>query len=142
VYYLPNANMKMLMSSRFSSLPISQFSFKILRVSLSLRKLSKQHIQPIIDRIVDQLHSWKADLLTKPGRRILVQSILTSLLLYVDMAIYLPAWALKAIDKIRRSFLWKGRKDANGGHCQVAWSKVTRPTQFGGLGISHLQLMS
>lgn len=32
----------------------------------------------------------------------------------------------KAIDKIR-SFLWRGRKDAKGGHCLVAWPKVCLP---------------
>ena len=36
-------------------------------------------------------------------------------------------------------FLWKGRKDVKGGHCLVAWPKVTRPTELGGLGISNLQ---
>jgi hypothetical protein len=32
---------------------------------LSLHKLSRQQFQPFIDRIADQLSSWKADLLTK-----------------------------------------------------------------------------
>lgn len=55
------------------------------------------------------------------------------------MAIDLPAWALKAIDKIRRGFLWKGRKDVKGGYCLIAWPKATWPLELGGLGISNLQ---
>ena len=55
------------------------------------------------------------------------------------LALELPPGVLKAIDKIRRSFLWKGRKDARGGHCLLAWPKVTRPVYLGGLGISDLQ---
>ncbi|KAG2628069.1 hypothetical protein PVAP13_3KG315327 [Panicum virgatum] len=55
------------------------------------------------------------------------------------MALDLPPWALKAIDKIRRGFLWKGRRDARGGHCLLAWPKVARPRNLGGLGISNLQ---
>jgi hypothetical protein len=55
------------------------------------------------------------------------------------MAMDLPPWALKAIDKIRRAFLWRGRRDARGGHCLVAWPKVTRPPELGALGISSLQ---
>jgi hypothetical protein len=51
----------------------------------------------------------------------------------------LAAWARKKIDKIRRSFLWKGEENANGGHCLVNWPTVTRPKDFGGLGIPDLE---
>lgn len=61
------------------------------------------------------------------------------MLIYLAMAMDLPPWALKAIDKIRRGVLWKGRKDVKGGHCLLAWPKVTRPPELGGLGISQLQ---
>jgi hypothetical protein len=61
------------------------------------------------------------------------------MMVYLAMALDLPSWALKAIDKIRRNFLWRGRKKAMGDHCLVAWNKVTRPKELGGLGISHLQ---
>jgi hypothetical protein len=96
-------------------------------------------VQPIIDQIADRLPGCKADLLTKAGRKILVQFVLTSMLVYLAMAMDLPPWALKAIDKIRRGFLWRGRRDVKGGHCLLAWPKVTQPPELGGLGISQLQ---
>jgi hypothetical protein len=95
--------------------------------------------QPIIDRIADQLPSWKADLLTKPGRNFLVQFVLTGMMIYLAMALEFPAWAYKAINKLRRSFFWRGRSEAKGGHCQVAWGVVCRPMKLGGLGISSLK---
>jgi len=118
---------------------ILDFPCKYQGVPLSLRKLSKAQIQPIIDKIADQLPGWKADLLTREGRKVLVQFVLTSMLVYLLMDMDLPPWALKAIDKIRRGFLWKGRKDVKGGHCLLAWPKVARPHELGGLGISSLQ---
>jgi hypothetical protein len=48
----------------------------------------------------------------------------------------IPKWVIKAIDKIRRAFLWKAQKEINrGGHCLVAWGRVQRPLDLGGLGI-------
>jgi hypothetical protein len=48
---------------------------------------------------------------------------------------------IKDIDKVRRAFLWKGRKEVNGSSCLVAWDKVTRPLSLGGLGVPNLQYM-
>jgi hypothetical protein len=49
---------------------------------------------------------------------------------------------LLAIEKILRGFLWKGRKDAHGGHCLVAWDRVCMPKELGGLGILNLRRMN
>jgi hypothetical protein len=53
----------------------------------------------------------------------------------------LPKWFSKAIDKKRRGFLWKGQEQANAGHYLVAWEKVQRPIEYGGLGIHNLELL-
>jgi hypothetical protein len=116
-----------------------EFPCKYLGVPLSLHKLTKAQVQPIIDKVADRLPGWKADLLTRAGRKVLVQFVLTSMFIYLVMAFDLPTCALKAIDKVRRGFLWKGRKEVKGGHCLIAWPKATRPPELGGLGISHLQ---
>jgi hypothetical protein len=87
---------------------IQDFPCKYLGLPLSTKKLTKNQIQPIVDKIADQLPKWKADLMTKVGRVVQVQHVLTAMLVYLAMAIELPPWAIKAIDKIRRAFIWRG----------------------------------
>jgi hypothetical protein len=45
------------------------------------------------------------------------------------MAVDIPQWGLdaNAIDRIRKGFLWRRRKEVKDGHCLVAWGKVCRP---------------
>jgi hypothetical protein len=65
-----------------------------------------------------------------------VQHVLTGMLVYTAMPIDIPKGVIDKTDKIRKGFLWRGRKEAKGWHCQVAWGKVCRPLDLGGLGIS------
>jgi hypothetical protein len=38
--------------------------------------------------------------------------------------------------------MWKGRQEINGGHCLVAWDKVSSPKCLGGLGLPNLKLLN
>ena len=75
------------------------------------------------------------------GRTVLVRFVLTAIPINLLVALKVPKWFIRAVDKIRRSFLWKGRKEINGGCCLVAWEKVMRPLELGGLGIINLETM-
>jgi hypothetical protein len=77
--------------------------------------------------------------MTHAGRVVQVQHVLTAMLVYLVMSTDLPIWAIKAIDKIKRGFIWRGTKESNGGHCLIAWPKVCRSRELGGLGISDLK---
>jgi hypothetical protein len=119
---------------------IEEFPIKYPRLPLSTKKLSKVQPQPLIDCLADLLPGWKADLMTRAGRTIQVQFVLTATIIYHAMALDMPNWMHKEIDKIRRSYLWRGRKEAKGGHCLVAWPKVTRPKERG-VGIADLKVL-
>jgi hypothetical protein len=58
--------------------------------------------------------------MSRQGRRVLVQHVLTGMSVYTAMAIDFPKWATDAIDKIRKDLLWRGRKEAKRGYCLVA----------------------
>lgn len=118
---------------------ISSFPCKYLGLPLSLSKLSRNQTQYIIDKIADQLPGWKADLMTRAGRKVQVQYVMTGMIIYLAMAVDLHPRVLKDIDKIRKGFLWRGKKEVRGGHCLVAWGRVCRPVELGGLGIFSLR---
>lgn len=77
------------------------FPCKYLGLPLSIKKLTKAQVQPIIDKLANQLPGWKADLMNRDGRVVMVRFIMTLMLVYLANATDLPAWGLKAFDKIR-----------------------------------------
>jgi hypothetical protein len=68
--------------------------------------------------------------------------VLSAVPIYVLIAIKAPKCFIKAVDKPRRVFMWKGRDKVNGGSCLVAWREIQRPTELGSLGILTLEHMS
>lgn len=119
---------------------VSAFPCKYLGLPLSLGKLTKADLQPMVEKIAGCLLSWTAGQLTTIGST-LVESILTSILVHLLIAINPTKWVLKGTDKVRCGFLWQGVAEAKGGHCRLAWTKVCAPKQLGGLGIHNLDLL-
>lgn len=54
--------------------------------------------------------------------------------------IQLPPWAIRALTKIMKAFLWTGTEVLSNGKCMVAWPLVQCPLHLGGLGILDLEL--
>ncbi|WVZ50362.1 hypothetical protein U9M48_001621 [Paspalum notatum var. saurae] len=126
-----------------NSLPckVQDFPCRYLGLPLSVKKLPKAGFYELIDKVADKLPGWKASMINPAGRVTLVRVVLSAIPIYQLLALELPKWVIKAIDKIRRAFLWKGRKEINGGHCLVAWGRVQRTLDLGGLGILDLEIM-
>jgi hypothetical protein len=56
-------------------------------IPLFVKGKTKAKVKPIIDPIADRLSRWKAGLLSKEGCRILVQFVITSIGIYLAMAV-------------------------------------------------------
>ena len=120
---------------------VAEFPCTYLGLPISDKKLRKTDLLPWVERIGDKLPSWKANLMNMAGRATWVQFVISALPIHVLIALNVPKWFIKAINKIRRAFLWKGRREVQGGCCLVAWEKVQRPLELGGFGILNLEIM-
>ena len=121
---------------------LQAFPIKYLGIPLSVKKLKKTDLQPLVDKIIVGLPPWKASMLTKAGRTVLVKVKLSAIPVHIALAISLPPWVVQCIDKRCGAFLWRGSDpDAiSGGHCLLAWPRVCRPAILGGLGLPDLTL--
>jgi mannosylglycoprotein endo-beta-mannosidase len=100
--------------------PIRQLPCTYLGLPLSLKKLRKEDLQLVLEKLARKLAFWKAKLLTKDGRVAFVQAVMTASVIYQLMALDIEPWFFKAVDRLRRGFLWAGKPDARGGCCLVA----------------------
>lgn len=113
------------------------FPFNYLGVPIFKGKPSRAQLQPIADRILSKLASWKGMLLSIMGRVELTKSVVHSMLLYSFQVYAWPVKLLNHLDRCIRNFIWSGdiltRKMVI-----VAWSKMSCPVKEGGVGIKSL----
>jgi hypothetical protein len=113
---------------------ISFFPGKYLGLPLHTRKLRRIDVQPLIDKIGTRLPGWKGKFLSSAGRETLVKSVLSSQPIYHLTVFPTQKWLIKQIDRLRRSFLWKGEEPekVNGGHCLINRPTICTPKDLGG----------
>jgi hypothetical protein len=98
-------------------------------------------LQPLVDKIGARLPGWKGKLLSTSGRETLVKTVLSSIPIYHFTVFQAQKGVLKRIDRLRRSFLWRGETPENvtGGHSLINWPTTCLPKEKGGIGIMDLE---
>jgi hypothetical protein len=122
--------------------PTAALPCKYLGLPLSTRQLRRVDWQDLIDKIASRLATWKGKLMSAAGRLALLNVVLSSIPVYWLSVHRLPIWVRKKIDPIRPAWLWHGEVTCNGGHCKVAWGRICRLRDLGGLGILNLDRFS
>jgi hypothetical protein len=87
-------------------------------------------VKKIQVRIALWVHRW----LSRGGRLVLFNSILSSIPVYWASVAKIPKGILSKIRKMCFHFLWLGHKEA-GGVTLVKWSRLAMPKEMGGYGI-------
>jgi hypothetical protein len=124
---------------------VEGFPQAYLRLPLSSEKLKIAQFSPLIAKVDKYLSGWAAVLLSAGGGgggggggNVLLNAVLDALPTFAMGALDLPPALLKAVDGLRRAFLWDIKDKVSGAKCLVAWDAVCRPKIEGGLGIKCL----
>jgi hypothetical protein len=114
---------------------ISSFPCIYLGLPLHFKKLPKTAVIPLIKRVGNRLSGWKKNLLAYPRREVLVKMVLSAMPTHFLTVYKLLKWAEQEIDRLHRSFLWRGDTPdkVKSGHCLVRWKICTRPKKGGSL---------
>ena len=126
--------------SQILATPIRVLPIRYLGVPLLDHRLWIQDWQPIFEKVETRLGGWRACLLSRGGRLILLKAVLAAIPIYYMSIFTMSAGERRRLEKIMQRFLWRGSQpDEARGTALVAWSTVCRPVTQGGLGIRHLQ---
>ncbi|GKV09906.1 hypothetical protein SLEP1_g21339 [Rubroshorea leprosula] len=106
-------------------------------IGASLR--SKDTWAELISKIGRKLAGWKNRFLSLGGHIVIINSVLTSLPVFLMSTYLLPDGVIKKIDAIRRKFLWGGCEERNK-IAWVRWDKVCKDRKQGGMGIKDLRM--
>jgi hypothetical protein len=82
------------------------FPFKYLGIPMHFRKLSNKDWKVVEEVIEKRLSSWKGKYLSVGSRLVLINSVLTSLVMFMMSFFEVPRGVLKKIDFYRSRFYW------------------------------------
>src|SRR4051812_28395366 len=83
-----------------------KFPVKYLGVPLHFEKLSREDIQPLIDKILKIIAGWRGKLLSYRGRLNLIQACLASIPIYLLSFFKFRKWAMEMINSQMENCLW------------------------------------
>ncbi|GKV21933.1 hypothetical protein SLEP1_g31856 [Rubroshorea leprosula] len=115
-----------------------EFPFKYLGIPIGGSHRRLKMWQPLLDSVRKKLSSWKGRYLSQGGRITLINSVLSSLPVFLMSVYLIPKGTLNLIDQIRRNFLWGG-EGAERKINWVKWDMICKDKEYGGLGVKDLK---
>lgn len=117
---------------------IGQMPFTYLGLPLGTTKPRIEHYAPFMSKTERRLTSTSC-MLTQADRLQLVNSVLSSLPTYMMCTLQIPAAVMEYIDRARKHCLWRGSDINAKNKPLVAWKRVSKPKDKGGLGVINLR---
>ncbi|KAL3694201.1 hypothetical protein R1sor_007852 [Riccia sorocarpa] len=113
--------------------------FKFLGVLSGRRITQLETTEGIVLSIERRLQSWVNQNLTFTSRLLLIKHILSAIPAHYMMAVGLDSKGLTKVDRASRQFLWGFREDGKPKLSLIAWDKLHRRKERGGLGWTNIR---
>lgn len=102
-------------------------------------RVQRSRFNFLLESIQRKLNSWRANMLNLAGRVCLAKSVIAAIPTYTMQVFNMPRGITARINQIMRSFIWSGKGGGKGWHL-VSWKKLTKPKEYGGLGVHDMDL--
>jgi hypothetical protein len=107
------------------------FPFKYLDIPIHFRRLRNGEWKPVEDRFESKLSNWIGKLLSYRDRLILINSVLTSLPMFMLSFFEIPIGVRKRLEFYRSRFFCE-REDNKKKYSLTKWNIICRPKEQGG----------
>jgi len=87
---------------------IGNLPFRYLGIPMNHKRLNNKDWKMVEDRFQKKLSSWKGKLLSYGGSLVLINSVLSSLAMFMMSFFEVPKGILKKLDFYRSAFFWQG----------------------------------
>ena len=107
-----------------------KYPFRYLGIPMHFRKLSNADWRIIEEKFEKKLSSWKGKHMSVGGRLVLINSVLTSLTMFMLSFFEVPKGVLEKLDYYRSRFFWQSDKHKK--YRLAKWSIICQPKEIGG----------
>jgi hypothetical protein len=117
---------------------LGKFPFRYQGIPIHHKRISNADWKLIEEKFEKRLSCWKGKLLSYGGRLVLINSVLSSLAMFMLSFYEIPKTVLHKLDSFRSRFFWQGDNQKKK-YRLAKWSIICRPKDQGGLGILDLE---
>jgi hypothetical protein len=114
-----------------------KFPMKYLGIPLHFEKLRRVDLKPLIHSYLGRMAGWIGNLLSFEAKRILIQTCLASIPIYLLSFLKFPKWSLQLINTQLANCMWTDEEGPKKIHL-ANWPSICMKKDYGGLGIPNL----
>ena len=96
--------------------PVGKLPIKYLGVPLHFKKLAREDVQPLVDKMLKRMARWRGNLMSYAAKLVLIKACLTSIPVYLLSFIEFPKWAIRILNTHLANCLWSDNPNAHRYH--------------------------